>query len=145
ILGSRFLRRDVGELEQAERVGRRVHLARVDLLPWAQAGEPPGSVLAAALDPPAAAGRIAHLQRLHLLDLEGAAVDPFRTARRDLRQRVGDHVDRARVARQGDKAAVSRGTLWILGLAFEELLADHQLGERLAGRAAELDTRAGTV
>src|SRR2546423_1376577 len=70
------------------------------------AGEAPVGAVAGALDAISAALGVAHLERLHLLHLEGGLVDPGRASGARLVERVRDDVDRLRLARQRDEAAV---------------------------------------
>src|SRR5712692_4843420 len=141
----RALRRHVRELEQAERVGRGVCPARVELLAGLRSGELPGRVLAAALDAPAAARRVADFEHLHFLHPERGALDPLGGAGARLRQRIGDDIDEPGLAGQADEAAIGGRALGIVDLAPEVLLADDQAPERLAVRAAELDLGPGRV
>src|SRR5437773_6452718 len=141
----RILGGDIGELEQAERVGGRVGAPDVELLPGPGAGQLPPGIVGRALDAPAAAVGVAQLEALELFDLEGAAIEPVGAPGAGLPERVGDDEHRLRVGGQHHEAAVGARLLRVFDLAPEVLLADHQPGQRLAVRGVELDLRAGLV
>src|SRR2546421_6468479 len=85
------VRRDVGELEQRERVARGVGAAHVELLAGLRARELPVGVVLRALDAPGGARGGAYFEGLDLLHLEGGAVDPVGALRACLGEGVGDY------------------------------------------------------
>ncbi|MCZ7566784.1 MAG: hypothetical protein M5U08_25695 [Burkholderiales bacterium] len=137
--------RDVGHREAPHHVGGRIRLGDVDLFARSRALEPPPGRFALALDLPALPAGAAIGDRLDALRGEAGRVDPRGTLRARLGERIGHHVDRLRVGRQHDEAAVAGGAVGVRRHLLEVLGPDHDARERLAVRRTELDQGAATV